>query len=170
MKKLSIHLILVMDEYDPLDAFMASNEKQLELENQQLNNTSILSRKSSKRGFEDTIDVSNPQEVLLKGLQKPMNTDSFGLRMLQKMGYQEGEGLGKDGNGIKEPIQVKLKYDKLGIGTEEAEKKKKEEAEEEDIVVPVKSSGVAGKVIGSICLVGGIALVVVAALMIVGII
>ncbi|UKI14038.1 MAG: hypothetical protein L6V85_07985 [Clostridiales bacterium] len=37
-------------------------------------------------------------------------------------------------------------------------KKKKEEAEEEDIVVPVKSSGVAGKVIGSICLVGGIAL------------
>lgn len=50
------------------------------------------------------------------------------------------------------------------------QKKKKEEAEEEDIVVPVKSSGVAGKVIGSICLVGGIALVVVAALMIVGII
>lgn len=50
------------------------------------------------------------------------------------------------------------------------DKKKKEEAEEEDIVVPVKSSGVAGKVIGSICLVGGIALVVVAALMIVGII
>ncbi len=49
-------------------------------------------------------------------------------------------------------------------------KKQKEEAEEEDIVVPVKSSGVAGKVIGSICLVGGIALVVVAALMIVGII
>lgn len=50
------------------------------------------------------------------------------------------------------------------------DKKKKEEAEEKDIVVPVKSSGVAGKVIGSICLVGGIALVVVAALMIVGII
>ena len=59
------------------------------------------------------------------------------------------------------PAKEKHKKDK---------KKKKEEAEEEDIVVPVKSSGVAGKVIGSICLVGGIALVVVAALMIVGII
>lgn len=59
------------------------------------------------------------------------------------------------------PVKEKHKKDK---------KKKKEEAEEEDIVVPVKSSGVAGKVIGSICLVGGIALVVVAALMIVGII
>lgn len=57
------------------------------------------------------------------------------------------------------PAKEKHKKDK---------KKKKEEAEEEDIVVPVKSSGVAGKVIGSICLVGGIALVVVAALMIVG--
>ena len=59
------------------------------------------------------------------------------------------------------PAKEKHKKDK---------KKKKEEAEEEDIVVPVKSSGVAGKVIGSICLGGGIALVVVAALMIVGII
>mgnify|MGYP001066001440 CR=1 FL=1 len=57
-----------------------------------------------------------------------------------------------------------------GSTWEKEKKKKKEEAEEEDIVVPVKSSGVAGKVIGSICLVGGIALVVVAALMIVGII
>lgn len=51
-----------------------------------------------------------------------------------------------------------------------SKKHKKEEVEEEDIVVPVKSSGVAGKVIGSICLVGGVAIVVVAALMIVGII
>lgn len=59
------------------------------------------------------------------------------------------------------PAKEKHKKDK---------KKKKDEAEEEDIVVPVKSSGVAGKVIGSICLIGGIALVVVAALMIVGII
>lgn len=59
------------------------------------------------------------------------------------------------------PAKEKHKKDK---------KKKKDEVEEDDIVVPVKSSGVAGKVIGSICLVGGIALVVVAALMIVGII
>lgn len=62
---------------------------------------------------------------------------------------------------VEKPAKEKHKKDK---------KKKREEAEEEDIVVPVKSSGVAGKVIGSICLVGGIALVVVAALMIVGII
>lgn len=65
-----------------------------------------------------------------------------------------------------EPAAEKHKKDKH----KKDKKKKKEEAEEEDIVIPVKSSGVAGKVIGSICLVGGIALVVVAALMIVGII
>lgn len=65
-----------------------------------------------------------------------------------------------------EPAAEKHKKDKH----KKDKKKKKEEAEEEDIVIPVKSSGVAGKVIGSICLVGGIALVVVAALIIVGII
>ncbi|MDD7246512.1 MAG: hypothetical protein SOV23_05815 [Eubacteriales bacterium] len=51
-----------------------------------------------------------------------------------------------------------------------SKKNRKEEVEEEDIVVPVRPSGKAGKIIGSICLVGGVAIIVVAALMIVGII
>lgn len=118
-----------MDDYDPLDAFMALNEAEKEAEDKKWNVEFGSYRTSSKRGM-DEISI-NPQEILLKGMQKPMTESSFGLRMLQKMGYQQGEGLGKDGNGIKEPIQVKLKYDKLGIGHEEAERKQKEESEYE---------------------------------------
>ncbi|KAF2706377.1 hypothetical protein K504DRAFT_505324 [Pleomassaria siparia CBS 279.74] len=40
----------------------------------------------------------------------------FGARMLAKMGFVEGQGLGKDGTGISEPIQVRLRTAKAGIG------------------------------------------------------
>lgn len=118
-----------MDDYDPLDAFMEANEAQKEADDLKWKREVNPYRVSSKRGNDEI--YMNPQEILLSGMQKPMTNSSFGLRMLQKMGYQQGEGLGKDGSGIKEPIQVKLKYDKLGIGHEEAEKKQQEEKEYE---------------------------------------
>lgn len=120
-----------MDEYDPMDAFMASNELQKAMDDEKWKEQTGGGRLSQKRGTEemDTDVVSHPTQQLLRGLQKPMEKSSFGMRMLEKMGFKHGEGLGKDGTGIKEPIQVKLKYDKLGIGSEEAEQKKREETE-----------------------------------------
>ncbi|KAF9428508.1 hypothetical protein BGZ94_002137 [Podila epigama] len=40
----------------------------------------------------------------------------FGLKMLEKMGWKKGYGLGADGAGIVEPIQTKLRPVKMGIG------------------------------------------------------
>ena len=118
-----------MDDYDPLEAFLSLNEAQKQEEDEKWNSQFNPSKMSAKRGI-DEISL-NPREQLLSGLQKPMEGNSFGMKMLQKMGYQQGEGLGKNGNGIKEPIQVKLKYDKLGIGHEEEQKKEQEAAEYE---------------------------------------
>lgn len=114
-----------------MDAFMASNELQKAMDDEKWKEHTGGGRLSQKRGTEemDTDVVSHPTQQLLRGLQKPMEKSSFGMRMLEKMGFKHGEGLGKDGTGIKEPIQVKLKYDKLGIGSEEAEQKKREETE-----------------------------------------
>ncbi|KAF9949627.1 hypothetical protein BGZ70_001695, partial [Mortierella alpina] len=40
----------------------------------------------------------------------------FGLKMLEKMGWKKGYGLGAGGAGIVEPIQTKLRPVKMGIG------------------------------------------------------
>lgn len=37
---------------------------------------------------------------------KKLNQKNIGFQMLQKMGWQEGRGLGSRGKGIKEPVKV----------------------------------------------------------------
>lgn len=41
---------------------------------------------------------------------------NIGLKMLQNMGWKDGEGLGKDGKGIKDPIQAKDYSNGAGLG------------------------------------------------------
>lgn len=48
-------------------------------------------------------------------------TDSNkGRKMLEKMGWKQGEGLGKDGGGMKTPIQLQLRRTHAGLGTGKA--------------------------------------------------
>ncbi|KAF9433128.1 hypothetical protein BGZ76_009840 [Entomortierella beljakovae] len=44
------------------------------------------------------------------------NGSGFGLKMLEKMGWKKGYGLGPSGSGIVEPIQAKRRPVKMGIG------------------------------------------------------
>lgn len=41
----------------------------------------------------------------------------FGFRMLQKMGWKEDKGLGKNGEGIVDSVKVKRRGDNEGLGT-----------------------------------------------------
>nr|GMC98165.1 G patch domain-containing protein 4 isoform X1 [Ipomoea batatas] len=45
--------------------------------------------------------------------------DSAAFRLMKQMGWEEGEGLGKDKQGIKGHVRVKNKQDTAGIGTEQ---------------------------------------------------
>eukprot|EP01017_Pseudomicrothorax_dubius_P050676 TRINITY_DN9635_c0_g1_i3.p2 TRINITY_DN9635_c0_g1~~TRINITY_DN9635_c0_g1_i3.p2 ORF type:complete len:154 (+),score=30.43 TRINITY_DN9635_c0_g1_i3:58-519(+) len=42
----------------------------------------------------------------------------IGMKLLQKMGWNQGDGLGKNRDGIKECIQVKRRDELVGLGTE----------------------------------------------------
>ncbi|KAK2965788.1 hypothetical protein RJ640_009494 [Escallonia rubra] len=45
-----------------------------------------------------------------------LHTTGFGSKMMAKMGYIEGGGLGKDGQGVAEPIEVIQRPKSLGLG------------------------------------------------------
>lgn len=47
-----------------------------------------------------------------------IHTTGFGSKMMAKMGYVEGGGLGKDGQGIAQPIEVSQRPKSLGLGAE----------------------------------------------------
>ena len=45
-----------------------------------------------------------------------ISKDSFAQKMMRRMGWQEGQGLGKDQQGMKEHIKVKQRLEEEGIG------------------------------------------------------
>ncbi|KAJ8058078.1 hypothetical protein OCU04_012937 [Sclerotinia nivalis] len=59
----------------------------------------------------------------------PVNSMSFAARMMAKMGYKEGQGLGKEGQGRSGVIEVTLRPQGVGLGSV-AEKSKQEKEEE----------------------------------------
>lgn len=50
-----------------------------------------------------------------KGVEKASGFGGYGQRMLEKMGWATGQGLGTNKDGIKEALEVKKKEDTLGV-------------------------------------------------------
>ena len=59
----------------------------------------------------------------------PINAGSFAARMMAQMGYKEGQGLGKEGQGRSSIIEVQLRPQGVGLGavTEKSKQEKEEE-------------------------------------------
>lgn len=56
----------------------------------------------------------------------------LGAKLLSKMGYVEGQGLGKDGSGIKTPIQTEQRPQCLGLGEFSSKDDQSESSDEHD--------------------------------------
>lgn len=50
-------------------------------------------------------------------VHRPISTDNVGRQMLEKMGWSEGEGLGREGAGRREPVIVEVRDSLRGLGT-----------------------------------------------------
>ncbi|RDX90141.1 Zinc finger CCCH-type with G patch domain-containing protein, partial [Mucuna pruriens] len=75
----------------------------------------------------ETVQVTavEAEEICRKGVSSSANigsfeeyTTGFGSKMMAKMGYMEGGGLGKNGQGMPEPIEVIQRPKSLGLGIE----------------------------------------------------
>jgi tuftelin-interacting protein 11 len=64
------------------------------------------------------------------GMGKTAAFSGFGARMMAKMGYKGEGGLGREGSGIAEPISVKLREARTGIGAHGSEKTAQQKREE----------------------------------------
>ena len=56
------------------------------------------------------------EEMSRKGISYKKYKSDFGAKILEKFGWKEGEGLGKEKNGITEAIQIKRREENMGLG------------------------------------------------------
>lgn len=90
------------------------------------------------RNFDDEVETprvarpsafSTPTTGRGKKAEAGVNAGSFAARMMAKMGYKEGQGLGKEGTGRSSVIEVTLRPQGVGLGA--VKEKSKQEIEEE---------------------------------------
>ncbi|CAI2195891.1 6759_t:CDS:2 [Funneliformis geosporum] len=66
-----------------------------------------------KKDWEDISQVSAEET---KNLQTKIGSDNKGNKLLQKMGWKEGQGLGRHGTGILDPVQLITNEGRVGLG------------------------------------------------------
>lgn len=65
-----------------------------------------------------------------EGLNVAIAADNKGFAMLAKMGYKQGDAIGRTAQGIVEPIGIQIKNDRGGLGRETALRQLQERREE----------------------------------------
>ncbi|KAK9890087.1 hypothetical protein WA026_008897 [Henosepilachna vigintioctopunctata] len=58
------------------------------------------------------------KDVREEGLGTAISSDNKGFKLLEKMGFKQGDGLGKTNSGLKEPINIMLRQGTSGLGRE----------------------------------------------------
>uniref|UniRef100_A0A1A8P6R8 Otoferlin n=2 Tax=Nothobranchius TaxID=28779 RepID=A0A1A8P6R8_9TELE len=101
-----------------------------------------FSRFNEERDFQGGNHFDQYEEGQLEleqaSLDKPIESDNIGHRLLQKHGWKSGQGLGKTMQGRTDPVPIILKYDVMGMGRMEMELDYAEDATEKRRVLEVE--------------------------------
>jgi hypothetical protein len=65
-------------------------------------------------------------EALESGLHNPLGESNVGFKLLAKMGFKQGTGLGKEQQGTAAPVEVLVKAGRRGLGVDEEERRREE--------------------------------------------
>ncbi|XP_018620087.2 G patch domain-containing protein 8-like isoform X1 [Scleropages formosus] len=77
-------------------------------------------------------------ELEQASLDKPIESDNIGHKLLQKHGWKLGQGLGKTMQGRTDPVPIIVKYDVMGMGRMEMEMDYAEDATEKRRVLEIE--------------------------------
>eukprot|EP01117_Protostelium_nocturnum_P008793 TRINITY_DN3152_c0_g1_i7.p1 TRINITY_DN3152_c0_g1~~TRINITY_DN3152_c0_g1_i7.p1 ORF type:complete len:739 (+),score=180.49 TRINITY_DN3152_c0_g1_i7:972-3188(+) len=127
-KRMRIYKIRRQDKILPEQNLDGSNNKNIFVARHQMQDKSSGSLKDRKRRREETENIYDKNEKVQKveeitNNNQPNETElsnsvysSTVKNMMIKMGFTEGLGLGKEGTGIKKPIDVVPREGKIGLG------------------------------------------------------
>ncbi|KAI9308186.1 hypothetical protein BJ944DRAFT_260741 [Cunninghamella echinulata] len=86
------------------------NNKRKEIQDIDMDEEFSLPRFEEPKGY---IDFESTEQTSMDNFLPKTN---IGYRLLQKMGWKYGEGLGSSGQGRLDPIRIDIKEDSLGVG------------------------------------------------------
>lgn len=128
-----------LQQPDSDDDYMSMDLGALEAQYQKQKREEDLKRGPLPYSKRRMLEIAAQKE---KGLNRPINevaketleesqkvaipTSNIGFKLLEKMGFKPGTGLGKNKDGIQEPIEIKFREGKQGVGVESAIKEKAE--------------------------------------------
>ncbi|EGC33747.1 hypothetical protein DICPUDRAFT_154195 [Dictyostelium purpureum] len=102
--------------------FKHEKESKLHLENLQKlkssSNSSTNLYKPSPSNNNNSQSVSPPSDKNKRKQDTTFGENSIGVKLLKKTGWKEGEGLGKYGDGMTSSIQVSMRSERSGLGSE----------------------------------------------------
>jgi len=58
----------------------------------------------------------NPEEFMSTSSEAPLDPSNRGYKLLLKMGWKQGQGIGKEGTGMKQPLSIPSNDSQLGLG------------------------------------------------------
>ncbi|KAK4776494.1 hypothetical protein SAY86_005182 [Trapa natans] len=77
-----------------------------------------------KRKLERERKQQEEDEQTLAKIEAPIPESNVGFKLLQRMGYNPGSTLGKEGSGRAEPVGLQIRRSRAGIGREDPHKEK----------------------------------------------
>lgn len=72
--------------------------------------------RAAARRREKGVDVPNAKTEA-SSTSVPISKKNKGFKMLEKLGWSQGQGIGKDASGMSEPIDVEMRAERAGLGS-----------------------------------------------------